>query len=83
MIKKSAIRRICVATLALFILLIIYLFPTKTKVNETITYIKHDEMPVFLIDHFQYVARTTIIKENNELDKMISEIIESLTVNDP
>jgi germination protein M len=79
MIKKSAMRRICVATLALFILLIIYMFPTKTTITENLSYITHDEMPVFLLDKNDYVARTSIIKENDELDKKIPEIIESLT----
>ena len=81
MFKNSAIRRICVATIALFILLLIYLFPTTPKINEELSYIKYNEMPVFLLDNNNYVAKSTIIKENNEIEKNIEEIIMALTIN--
>lgn len=80
MIKKSAIRRICVATLALFILLIIYFFPSnENNINQSLSYISKDEMPIFLIDNQNYVARTSIIKDSNNDEDQIKEIIESLT----
>ena len=63
MIKKSSIRRICVATLTLFILLIIYFFPSNdTVIKEHLSYITKDEMPIFLVDNSDYVARTSIVK---------------------
>lgn len=80
MIRKSSIRRICVATLALFILLIIYLFPTnKSVVKEHLNYVKKDEIPIFLIDNNNYVARTSIIKTSTNIDEEIKEKIETLT----
>ena len=78
MIKKSSLKRIMVATLVLIILLIVYLFPTNS-INESLSYIKKDEIPIFLMDHLDYVARTTIIKDDNTLD-LIEEIIEGLTI---
>ena len=81
MLKKSALRRICVATLALCILLIIYFFPTTNKVSESLEYIKKEEMPIFLVDHQNYVARTTIVKDSEKQEDLIKEIIESLTIN--
>lgn len=82
MIKKSSIRRICVATLALFILLIIYFFPNNdTIIKEHLNYIKRDEMPIFLIDNSNYVARTSIVKSSKNIDEQIKEIIETLTKN--
>lgn len=80
MIKNSSIRRICIATLALFILLIIYLFPTNNyEIKTHISYTKKDEMPIFLIDNANFVARSNIIKNSSELEEMIKDIIETLT----
>lgn len=82
MIKKSSIRRICVATLALFLLLIIYLFPNSdVTIKEHLDYIKKDEMPIFLVDNSNYVARTSIAKISQNINDQIKEIIETLTIN--
>ncbi len=82
MIKKSSIRRICVATLTLFILLIIYFFPSNdTVIKEHLSYIAKDEMPIFLVDNSDYVARTSIVKNSSETIEQIKEIIEALTKN--
>ena len=80
--KKSSIRRICVATLTLFILLIIYFFPSNdTVIKEHLSYITKDEMPIFLVDNSDYVARTSIVKNSSETIEQIKEIIEALTKN--
>ena len=82
MIKKSSIRRICVATLALFMLLIIYFFPSSdVTIKEHLSYIKKDEMPIFLVDNSNYVARTSIVKSSETINEQIKEIIETLTIN--
>ena len=82
MIKKSSIRRICVATLALFILLIIYFFPSSdVTIKEHLSYIKKDEIPIFLVDNSNYVARTSIVKSSETINEQIKEIIETLTIN--
>ncbi len=82
MIKKSSIRRICVATLTLFILLIIYFFPSNdTMIKEHLSYIEKDEMPIFLVDNSDYVARTSIVKSSNNIEEQIKEIVEALTKN--
>ena len=82
MIKKSSIRRICVATLTLFILLIIYFFPSNdTMIKEHLSYIEKDEMPIFLVDNSDYVARTSIVKSSNNTEEQIKEIVEALTKN--
>lgn len=82
MIKKSSIRRICVATLTLFILLIIYFFPSNdTIIKEHLSYITKEEMPIFLVDNKDYVARTSIVKNSSETIEQIKEIIEALTKN--
>lgn len=81
MLKKSSLRRIMVATLALFILLIIYFFPTTTPIEESLSYIEKQEMPIFLVDSLEYIARTTIVQESENTNDLILEVIESLTIN--
>ena len=80
MIRKSSFKRIMLATLVLIIVLIVYLFPTSDNVIETLSYIKKEEMPIFLVDTKDYLARTTIIKDNNTTDELIKEILTSLTI---
>ena len=82
MIKKSSIKRICIATLTLFILLIIYLFPNNENTTyEHLSYTQKEEMPIFLIDSSNYVARCTISKESTTIIDEVKEKIEALTKN--
>lgn len=80
MLKKSSLRRLMIATLALFILIIIYFFPSNDEINESLSYINAEELPIFLIDHMEYVARTSIVKNAQNEEEMIKEIIEALTI---
>ena len=80
MLKKSSLRRIMVATLALFILLIIYFFPTTSEFKETLSYIEKEEIPIFLVDSMEYIARTSIVKESETTEELIEEVIDSLTI---
>ena len=84
MIKKTITRRIIVASLALFVLLILYCFPTKEEqdINEQIDYIEVEGQPIFFIDSNNYVARTNIvIEKESDLIKKAQNILESLTIN--
>ena len=81
MLKKSSIKRIMLATLALFLLLIIYFFPTNPQISESLSYIEKEEIPIFLVDNMEYIARTTIVKDSNNTIDLIKEIIASLTIN--
>ena len=80
MLRKSSIRRIMLATLALFLLLIIYFFPTTPSISESLSYIEKEEMPIFLVDNMEYIARTSIVKNSDNTDDLIKEVIESLTI---
>lgn len=80
MLKRSLFKRIMLATLALFLLLIIYFFPTSPEISESLSYIEKEEMPIFLVDSMEYISRTSIVKESDNTLDMIKEIIESLTI---
>ncbi len=81
MLKKSSIRRITIATIALVIVGLICIFPSKKEeFPQSINYVEADLSPIYLIDSNDYVARTQmIIKENDDLLK-VKEIIEALTI---
>ncbi len=80
MLRNSSIRRIMIATLALFILLIIYLFPDNNQIEESLSYINAQELPIFLMDKMEYVARTSIIKNQSQQNDDIKQIIDTLTI---
>ncbi len=81
MLRKSALRRIVIATLALFVFLMIYLFPIEDdkSINNT-TYIESIKSPIYLVDKNNYVARINILKKGNNLLENIKNVIESLTI---
>lgn len=83
MLKKSSFRRIMIATLALVILLILCLFPSSDEISESLSYIDAEQLPIFLIDKMEYVARTSIVKNQTATDDIIKEIIDALTIDSP
>lgn len=88
MLKKMSIRKLMVATLTLFILVIIYLMPDsvsnkKLKIkNDDIEYIYSNNIDViYLLDSNDYIARTKISSsEVKDTNAKVAEIIEGLTI---
>jgi len=83
MLKKSALRRIFTASLALIIVSILYFFPNTNNLNEIkqiTTYVSVDTSPIYLINKDSYVIRTNVvIKAEERLDK-IKELINTLII---
>lgn len=83
MLKKSALRRILTATLALIIVSILYFFPnnkTFKSIVKTTNYIEVNTSPIYLIDKYNYLARTTIVSNNADEITQIKYLIEALTI---
>ncbi len=84
MIKKSATKRILIASIALLILLITYMFPTtssKGTINQTLSYVEPNKTAIYLIDKNKMVSRTnTLIDNQDDPIKKAKEILESLTI---
>ena len=79
---KTSIKKLIIASLALLILIIIYFFPKNDSyINESLSYVETLDMPIFLIDNNNYVARTTIVKDSEKQQDLVKEVIESLTIN--
>ena len=85
MLKKSSIRRIIITSTALLVFILIMLFPATNKAKPsfetTIEYVSVNKTPIFLIDAYDYVARTNIVIPQKETLEKIKHIIEALTIN--
>ena len=85
MIKKSATKRIIIASIALLILLITYMFPVtngSNNINQSLSYIEPNKTTIYLVDNSNMVARVkTITKENKDTIKKAREIINALIIN--
>ncbi len=84
MLKKMALKKIVISSLALIILLIICLFPNKTNYDfkTTLTYTTPIVQPIYLIDNNNYVARYNIIRKTNETLELVDYVIDNLTISD-
>lgn len=74
MLKKNALRRICISTFSLFIVLLLCIFPNnETSYPEEIISINELTMPLYIKDQNGYVARTNIIKKkDNDIEFIIN-----------
>ena len=83
MLKKSALRRIMVSTIALIIVTILYFFPTNeeyTPLTQNIEYVSVDETPIYLVNPDHYVVRTNIATNSKDEISLAKELIDALTV---
>lgn len=82
MLKKSALRRIMVSTLALIIVSILYFFPSPntSPIKTTTNYLNVDKTPIYLLNKDNYVIRTTIATNTDDPLKLAEELINALTI---
>ena len=84
MIKKAIAKRIIIASIALLILLITYMFPTSyesSNINQTISYTEPNKSTIYLIDNYNMVSRTkTITKDNKDIVSTATNIVNSLII---
>ena len=84
MLKKLGLRKLAVTTSALFIIGLIYLFPSNNeelKIEKNITYIEPDEIyEVYLVNQNDYVSMVTLPLDSTELIDILKEKIEYLII---
>ena len=83
MLKKSALRRIMVSTMALIIVSVLYFFPEEEQYSplvQNIDYVSVSATPIYLINPDQYVVRTTIAATSEDAISLAKELIEALTI---
>lgn len=83
MLKKSALRRIMVTSLALFIFGILSLFPNhiQKSYQQNIVFDNMVKTSVYLVGPTNHVARTKVIVKNEEPLNQAREIVDLLTIN--
>ena len=83
MLKKSALRRIMVSSLALIIVSVLYFFPVENEyksVPQNVSYVSMNETPIYLIGPDKYVIRTNIATDEEDPLSLAKEMIEALTI---
>lgn len=85
MLKRMSIRKISVATLALFSLLLLYLMPSNQELEYTLSdkveyEYSNSNTIVYLMDSNDYIARTTIPGKEKEPVKQAKNAIETLII---
>lgn len=85
MLLKRSIKRIVLSTLALCLLLLVYLIPSdnnEIKVNSEIEYVNSEILTheIFLLDSNNYISQTKIAVLNTESEKLAKELIEALII---
>lgn len=87
MLKKKALRKIFITTLSMLIILTIYTIPTTQKPKvlrtnleiEDITNLSTDK--IYLLNNNNYLVKTDIFIDTNNLNNKIKRIIDYLTIN--
>lgn len=79
MLKKMGLRKILLTTSALFVIGLLYIFPTKNvKVNRSINYVNEENLLcIYLLDKNSYVSEVDVVVNESELEK---KLIEKLTI---
>lgn len=85
MLKKRLIRKILVATSALFALALIYLIPSEEndpnlEFNQNLEYIDLEVVTnsIYLIDDNNYVAKTKVVVNSTTIEDKVKELVEVL-----
>jgi germination protein M len=81
MLKNGIKKRIFLIISSIFIILIIYLFPTKKEdTNYEEKKNKTKDVIIYLLDEKKFVSRVSVYMKENELEKKIKEMIEYITI---
>lgn len=81
MLKNGIKKRVFLIISSIFIILIIYLFPTKKEdTNYEEKKDKTKDVIIYLLDEKEFVSRVSVYMKENELEKKIKEMIEYITI---
>lgn len=84
MLKRFGFRKIAVTTSALFVIGLLYFFPTKElNVNKNITYYEESDFSeVFLLDKNNFVSEVSVISKETDLIEKLKNKMELLIKKD-
>lgn len=83
MLKKISIKKISLASIALFALLLMYIIPKndeKLKTNQELKYVDTQTTysPIFLIDKNNYVSLTNVATSHTKIEEKAQELLKIL-----
>lgn len=85
MLKKKMIRKIIVATGALFSLLLLYLIPNddmdnNLEINQNLEYLELDVVTnsIYLLDNYNYLGKAEVVVNSKTTEEKIKELVEVL-----
>lgn len=84
MLKKFGFRKLAVTTTALFVIGLLYFFPTKElNINKNITYYEESDFSeVFLLDKNNFVSEVSVISNETDLIEKLKNKMELLIKKD-
>lgn len=84
MLKRFGFRKLAVTTSALFVIGLLYFFPSKTlKIDESINYYdEKDYTEVFLLDSNNFVSEVSVLDKETDLVKKLKNKMELLIKKD-
>ena len=85
MLKKSAIKKIIISTLALIVFSVLYLFPDSYQKNDIIRKTEYYDVSkdtLYIPNKDDYVSRISYVSKEKDIIKKAKEIISYLTVQD-
>ena len=85
MIKNMTIKKMSIATILLFICFLFVIFPSdddsRVNIEESIEYSTNElTHEIYMIDKDNYVARTNVILEENDIEMKIRTLLEYLII---
>jgi germination protein M len=81
MLKNSLKKRVFLILSSLFIIFIIYIFPTQNEeVNVSDKKIDNEEAIIYLKDQNNFISRVSVYIKDKDLSKQVEEIINYLTI---
>lgn len=86
MLKRFSIKRIFITTSALFAILLLYIIPSTDELDLTgnldqeLLYVDNEitTHEIFLLDSYNYLARTEVVVSESEIEKKATELINIL-----
>ena len=83
MLKRKMIRKIIIASSALFALLLIYLIPNqddKLNIDQNLEYVnlEVETNSIYLLDNYNYLGKAEVVVNSTSIEEKVKELVEVL-----
>lgn len=88
MLRTSALRKILITTLTMFVLLVVYSIPTTENNNILRTNLEIEEVTglstdnIYLLNENGYLVKTRILLDSDDKEEMVAKILNNLIIRD-